>query len=106
MGTRALTGLAAAVFTAGCALGAIGLHPAVHNPAVSRLGLLLAVATTPAWVAASTTAAARLTDNQLADAHMAGYQQCLAHLEAAADSSAVPPAGQPGPAETTERHDQ
>jgi hypothetical protein len=80
LGTRALTGLAATVFTAGCILGAVGLPPAVDSPALFRLGALLAVASIPAWIAVSTKASARLTDDQLSDAHMAGYQQCLDHL--------------------------
>ncbi|WP_329177776.1 hypothetical protein [Streptomyces sp. NBC_01477] len=64
----------------GFALGIVGLSPAVDSPRISRLGMVLAVATIPLWIAAATRRNARLTEDQIADAHMAGYQHCLTHL--------------------------
>ncbi|MFI0894912.1 hypothetical protein [Streptomyces sp. NPDC020983] len=65
-----------------------GIPRAANDPALFRLGALLTLASVPAWIAASTRTSARLTEDQLIDAHQAGYQECLAQLGAAAGSCA------------------
>lgn len=78
--TRALLGLASVLFVSGCAMGAIGLCPAIQKPAMSRLGILLSIASTPPWVTATSWRAQHNIDGKLADEHMVGYQMCLEQL--------------------------
>jgi hypothetical protein len=113
LNNRTLTGLAAVLFVAGCALGAVGLEPDVASPTASRFGILLAVASLPAWIVSSMRRAAEATEFQLTDAHVAGYQLALQHLQEAATASApngqapnkrVPRQGGSG-SDQTRRHD-
>ena len=78
--TRALLGLATALFVSGCAMGAIGLYPAIQKPAMSHLGILLSIASMPPWVTATSRRAQHNIDGKLAGEHMAGYQMCLEQL--------------------------
>lgn len=80
LATRVLLGLATALFLTGCAMGVIGLHPAVQKPAVSRLGMLMAVASVPPWMVVTSWRAQRNIHGQLTHQHMAGYQMCLEQL--------------------------
>lgn len=47
---RVLLGLATALFVSGCAMGVVGLHPAVQKPALSRLGMIVTIASLPPWM--------------------------------------------------------
>lgn len=110
MGTRALTGLAVALFAAGCALGAASLDPTVHDhdPVVGTLGFLLMISSLPAWVVASTRkACATISQDQLTNARVGGYLECLDRFDR---ESGVK--GEDGPRipgarlSNAERHDQ
>lgn len=105
--TRTLKGLTATVFTAGCAIAAITLLPAVDRPTVSRAGILLAIAMLPTWTAVNIRQARDTVDDQIADAHVAGYQLALKHMTEATE----PPEDRPAQVwgqrvGHTERHDR
>jgi hypothetical protein len=80
LATRILLGLATLLFVAGCTMGALGLHPAIQNPTLSRLGMLIAIASLPPWMVATSWRAQKNIYGQLAHEHMAGYQMCLEQL--------------------------
>lgn len=80
LATRVLLGLASILFVAGCSMGAIGLHPAVQKPSLSRLGILIAIASMPPWMVATSWRAQKRIHGHLANEHMAGYQMCLDQL--------------------------
>ncbi|MEC3994957.1 hypothetical protein VSR01_16050 [Actinacidiphila sp. DG2A-62] len=71
--TRIFLALATLLFVSGCCLGFIGLHPAVQNPALSRLGILLALCSLPPWIAVMAWQNRQLTAEQLRDARLSGY---------------------------------
>lgn len=80
LATRILLGLATLLFVSGCALGAAGLHPAINKPPLSRLGILLAMASLPPWMLVVAEQSRQLTESQLRDAHLSGYETCLDQL--------------------------
>lgn len=80
LATRVLLGLATALFVTGCAMGVIGLHPAVQRPAMSRLGMLMAVASLPPWMLATSWRAQQSINGLRTNEHAIGYQMCLEQL--------------------------
>jgi len=87
-------------------LGAsISLHGVIRDSLdVWRLGLLLAVMALPVLGYALIYRAARASDDQLADAHRAGYKLALYHVSLGLlDSPAAPPDGGEGVGEDDTR---
>jgi hypothetical protein len=83
--TRALTGLATVLFTLGLAIGVVGFHPSVHSPTITRIGVVVALTSLPPWITVATRRAGQLSQEQMADAHLAGWQQAMEHIEQTGD---------------------
>jgi hypothetical protein len=78
--TRILLGLAAALFTTGCALGAVGMHPAVQRTGLARLGFFMAIASQPMWMTVTSWRAQDNLCGKVSDERLAGYQMCVEQL--------------------------
>lgn len=81
MQTRTLEALATTLFGLGLAVGVAGFHPSVNSPTITRIGVVIALTSLPPWITVATRRAGQLSQDQVADAHLAGYQQALAHME-------------------------
>ncbi|MFJ1581801.1 hypothetical protein ACIOC1_00490 [Streptomyces sp. NPDC088197] len=58
----------------------------MNSPTVTRIGVVVALTSLPPWIVVATRRAGQLSQDQVADAHLAGYQQAMEHMEMAADT--------------------
>jgi hypothetical protein len=77
-------GIAIGLFGTGAGLAAAGLWPDIDSPPLSRLGLLVMLASTPAWVDSAVRRASLLNDDQLDHTFRAGYELCSEQFRRAA----------------------
>jgi hypothetical protein len=78
--SRILLGLATLLFASGCSLDFVGLHPAVRKPGLSRFGTLLALSSLPPWMTAMQWQNRQVSDAQLRDARLSGYETAMNQL--------------------------
>jgi hypothetical protein len=77
-------GIAVTLFGVGAGLADAGLWPDIDSPPLSRLGLLVMLTSTPAWVDSAVRRASLLNDEQLDYTFRAGYDLCSEQFRRAA----------------------
>lgn len=89
---RHLPAIARALLLAGVTVGVIGQIGGLED--TMRAGILICVASAPPLIVGAIRRAQRVSDDQLAEAHRAGYELALAHVaRGLLDQPTTPPDG-------------